>query len=124
MPHSNYSPEKRRHPRIKRNLPIKIENGDFDTVAETENISCTGAYCSIDRYLAPLTKVRIRLLVPSKTKEKHITIHCEGAVVRVEKNERGLEESYNVAIYFENIHKTDIAKINRFIKDRSAAGHP
>ena len=124
MQHNKYTPEKRRHPRIEKNLPIKIKNGDFDIVAETENISCAGAYCQVDRYLAPLTKIKTRLLVPSKTKEKHMTIDCEGVVVRVEKNEIELEERYNIAIYFENIHKADLKKINQFIKDRNATDHP
>lgn len=111
--------EKRRHPRIKKNVPIKIKNVDFDIVTETQNISCAGAYCQIDRYLAPLTKIKTRLLIPSRTKEKHAIIDCEGVVVRIEKSDHNLENQYNIAVYFENMHKTDITKINRFIKERT-----
>ena len=123
MPHNKNKIEKRRAPRIKKNIPIKIKNIDFDIVTETKNISCNGAYCQVDRYLAPLTKIKTRILVPSKTKEKHYCIDCEGVVVRVEKNENDLEDQYNVAIYFEQINKSDIAKINRFIKDRSSTNY-
>lgn len=119
MQHNKHIAEKRRHPRIKKNLPIKIRNIDFDIVTETKNISCAGVFCQIDRYLAPLTKIKTRLLIPLKTREKHQTIDCEGVVVRVERNQNPLEEQYNIAIYFENIQKKDAAKISRFIKERS-----
>jgi len=118
MHNNSHATEKRRHPRIRKNVPIKIKNIDFDIVTETKNISCTGAYCQIDRYLAPLTKIKARLLIPSRTKEKHHIIDCEGIVVRVEKDDHNLESQYNIAIYFENIHKADITKIQRFIKER------
>lgn len=124
MQNNKHTSEKRLHPRIKKNLPIKIKNSDFDLVTETKNISCTGAYCQIDRYLAPLTKIKTRLLIPLKTKQKHITVDCEGVVVRIEKTNNDLEEQYSIAIYFENVHKADIAKINRFIQDRNATNYP
>lgn len=124
MQHNKHTTEKRRHLRIKKNLAIKIKNIDFDIVTETKNISCAGAYCEIDRYLAPLTKIKTRLLIPSNTKQKHMTVDCEGVVVRIERNDHDLEERYSIAIYFENIHKADIAKINRFIQHRSATNYP
>ena len=107
--------EKRRHPRIKKNIPIKIKNDDFDIVTETKNISCNGAYCQIDRYLAPLTKIKTRILVPSKTKEKHHCINCKGIVVRVERSENDLEDLYNVAIYFENINKYSLRVDKKYL---------
>lgn len=110
--------EKRRYPRIKKNVPIKIRHADFDLVTETENISCVGAYCRIDQYVAPLTKIRAKILLPDK-KNRHCCIECEGAVVRIEKNEHNFEEPYNVAIYFSTISKANMNKINRFIKERN-----
>ncbi|MFC1645606.1 hypothetical protein ACFL2Y_00285, partial [Candidatus Omnitrophota bacterium] len=50
--------EKRKHLRIIKSLPIKIRNEDFDIVAETKNVSCAGAYCRVDRYVAPFTKLK------------------------------------------------------------------
>ncbi|MFC1753449.1 PilZ domain-containing protein [Thermoproteota archaeon] len=114
----NHKSEKRRHPRIAKNLPIRIKDGDFDIVTETKNISCTGIYCQVDRYFPPFTKIKTKILLPAKTKNKHQYIECDGIVVRIEKDGNDLEEQYNIAIYFNEISKTSVQKISRFIKQR------
>ena len=108
--------EKRKHPRIAKNLPLKIEGGEFDIVTETKNISCTGAYCQVDRYVAPFTKVKATMLV-SSSDASHKNISCKGVVVRVEKNDNTLEPQYNIAIYFNEISKANMSKISRFVKE-------
>ncbi len=110
--------EKRRHLRIEKSLPIKIKSGDFDIVTETKNVSCTGAYCQIDRYIAPFTKIKATLLL-SPSKNKASCINCKGVVVRIEKKENSLEPQYNIAIYFNEISKLGTLKINRFVKNHS-----
>ena len=114
-----YKFEKRRYPRVKRNIPLKLENNDFDIVTETKNISCTGAYCLIDRYLPVLTKIKTRILLPSRIKNKDQHIDCNGVVVRIEKNNNNLENQYNIAIYFNEISKKNTLLINRFIKQQT-----
>lgn len=109
--------EKRQHPRLKKNLPIKIRNGDFDIFTETKNISCTGAYCQIDKYIAPFTKIKTTILLPAKTENSNCCIKCEGTVVRVEKADSSLETLYNIAVYFNQISKASMSKIGRFIED-------
>lgn len=120
MARLKYKDEKRCHARIKKNLPIKIKHKDFDfdIVTETKDISCAGAYCQVDRYLAPLTKIKTKILLPFKKKNKSQYIDCTGIVVRSEKTNNNLEEQYNIAIYFNEINKTNMQKINHFIKDR------
>lgn len=115
MPQEKSKLENRRYPRINKNLPIKIRNGDFDIVTETKNISCTGAYCQVDRYVSPFTKINARILIPAKTKTY---INCQGIVVRVEKGDNDLETQYNIAIYFNDISKSDMSKIDRFVKSQ------
>lgn len=117
---NKYKVEKRRYPRASKNLPIKIKNDDFDLVAETKNISCIGAYCQVDRYIAPFTKLQTTILLPPKTKKNTHSIICKGVVVRVEKNHNDLETQYNIAIYFNEISKIAMLKINRFLKDHPA----
>lgn len=110
--------EKRRYPRVSKNLPIKIKNGDFDIITETKNVSCTGAYCQVDKYIPVFTKIKTTILLPSKTKNATQNINCKGVVVRVEKSNNTLEQQYNIAIYFNEISKINLLKINRFVKNQ------
>lgn len=116
MPKLRQSSEKRQHPRVNKSLPIKINNQEFDIVTETKNISCVGAYCQVDKYVAPFTKIKTTVIIPAKKKCANSLINCEGTVVRVEKIDNALEQQYNIAIYFNQISKTNISKIDRFVK--------
>lgn len=116
----NRAEERRRFPRLFKNIAIKLKDKDIDFVTETKNISCLGAYCQIDSYLPILTKIKITLLIPksksSKT-AKHFT--CEGTIVRIERSNDPLElNKYNVAIYFNQISKTDMKLIDRYVKNQ------
>ena len=104
--------EKRAHPRIAKDVPLKLKLDDYDIVTKTQNISCSGAYCTVDKYLEPLTKLRILLLLPCYKDKKIITkkIECEGIVVRSE-GPFSDPPQYNVAIFFHEISKAEIKKI-------------
>ncbi len=110
--------ERRRFTRADKNLAIKIKDRDADFVTETKNVSCIGAYCEIDGYVPVLTKLRITLLLPKSRNlknSKHIT--CEGTVVRVEKSSDPIENNkYNIAIYFNQISKSDMKLVDRYVK--------
>ena len=117
MSHEKNKIEKRRYPRIKKNIPIKLQHEEFDIVTETKDISCIGAYCQVDRYVSPFTKIRAKILLPSKIKNNTKYIACAGVVVRTEKNDSPLKSQYNIAIYFSEISKVDLSKIDRFVKN-------
>lgn len=111
--------ERRRFTRADKNLAIKIKDKDVDFVTETKNVSCIGAYCEINGYVPVLTKLRVTLLLPKSRNlkdSKHIT--CEGTVVRIEKSSDPIENNkYNIAIYFNQISKTDMKLIDRYVKN-------
>ncbi len=113
--------EKRIHPRVSKTLPIKIKHEDFDIVTETKNVSCTGAYCQVDRYVPPFTKVKTTILI-SDDKDKIKNIHCKGVVVRVERIEDSFEPHYNIAIFFNDISKTNMSRMSRFVKEHHSQG--
>lgn len=108
------SSERRQHPRLFKNIPLKIKDADGDIVSETGNISASGAYCRVSKYMEPMTKLQIHFLIPVKKQEKSDSrqINCEGVVVRVEPI-TGEDESYNVAVFFNDISKRD----SEFLKD-------
>ncbi len=108
--------ERRRSPRLYRNIPLKIADDHGDVVTETANISGTGAYCKVSRYIDMMTKLKVDLLVPTTkngSKESR-KITCSGAVVRTEPIP-GASEQYNVAIFFTDISKRDSEFLADFV---------
>jgi hypothetical protein len=108
--------ERRAHPRLANNIPIKIIKEGGDIVTETANISRSGIYCKVDTFLDPMTKLKINLLIPMRKNGKSVTkkVVCEGAVVRTEQV-AGEPEAYNVAIFFQDISKRDAAHIADYV---------
>jgi len=105
---TNHQPERRKSPRVDKGLPLKIRCDDFDIATETKNISAVGAYCSADRYLAPMTKLDIRLVLPFTKENKVINknISCKGVVVRTEEPANSSDQ-YHIAIYFNEVGHKD-----------------
>ncbi len=110
---SNSFSEKRKHPRLDQNVPVKICQEDGDIVTETANISRSGAYCKVDRYIEPMTKLKMHLLIPLKKGNKILTktISCNGVVVRTESQGK----DYNVAIFFNDITHRDAEAIADYV---------
>ena len=107
--------ERRRHARLEHAVPVKISGGDFDIVTQTRNISCSGAFCQVSKYLAPMTKLKVHLLLPSRSGTKTVSKHidCEGVVVRAQSAPQ--EDCFNTAIFFSDIKSRDSAAIARFV---------
>ena len=108
--------ERRRYPRIEKELPLKIRTDEYDLVTQTKNLSCIGAYCAVDKYIPPLTKLSIILLLPLKTKNKNtnVKIQCKGVVVRTEGKP---PEGFNIAIFFNEISPRDKDKIATYVSE-------
>lgn len=106
--------ERRRHPRIEKRLPVDVAANGYYFVTVTQNISCLGAYCHIDKYIPPFTKVTVKLILPiaGKGEEKNSIVDCKGAVVRTEDVASG---GFNIAIFFNNIKDSQRHKISRYI---------
>lgn len=104
--------EKRLHPRINHSLPINLAVNGYDFSTSTQNISCLGAYCTIDKYVPPFTKVMVKMDVPLASSGKKFDINCKGVVVRTEDGQEG----YNIAIFFNAIPETQRKKISQYIE--------
>jgi len=101
--------EQRKHPRITKNLPVSISLKDIDFVTETKNISCGGAYCHVDKYIKPMTRLSVCLDI-SNTQEK---ITCKGVVVRTEE---AAPTGYNIAIFFTEISKKNLDTLKNYFQ--------
>jgi len=114
MPKHNIRSERRRYPRIEKELPLKIEANGYDFVSGTQNISCVGAYCCVDKYIPPFTKIAIKITLPigaGKTNENS-AVECKGVVVRTEDAKEG---GFNIAIFFNQINDRQRQKISQYI---------
>lgn len=114
------TPERRRAPRVAERIPLAISDGGVALTAETKNISATGAYCTLDRFIAPMTKLQLQLELPDGA--RRTVIRCEGVVVRVEPAITDADHaSYHVAIYFTSLRERDRAAIAQFVRRRLSA---
>ena len=117
--------ERRRYPRIEKALPIKIAADGYDFATSTQNVSCIGAYCHLDKYIPPFTKIAVRVTLPIVTGDgvKNVDVECRRVIVRTEDEKRG---GFNIAIFFNGIKDSQRKKISQYInqflpKDSCAA---
>lgn len=106
--------ERRVHPRIYHELPLYIAANGYDFKTTTQNISCSGAYCQIKKYIPPFTKLAIKMILPIKknnTKEK-VDIKCKGVIVR---SDDTTKNGFNIAIFFNEISENQREKIVQYI---------
>ncbi len=105
--------ERRLHPRIDEQLPVEVVANGYDFSTNTQNISCLGTYCHIDKYVPPFTKVMIKMKLPGAPKDKkRCDVECKGVIVRTEDEEQG---GYNIAIFFNGIKDIARQKIAHYI---------
>lgn len=103
--------ERRLHPRVEKKLPLKVAANGYDFATSTQNISCVGAYCRVNKYIPPFTKIAIRITLPNN-KSKEYDVECKGVIVRTEDEKTG---GFNIAIFFNEIKDDQRQKISRYI---------
>jgi hypothetical protein len=101
---SNVSTEKRRSQRVQARLQIELqfEPGGPSHQSATINISSNGVYFHSPRFIAPLTKLGLRLMLPEgRAGGPEVAVDCTGIVVRCqpERPQPGVD-LYEVACYF------------------------
>ncbi|MBU0710151.1 MAG: PilZ domain-containing protein [Candidatus Omnitrophica bacterium] len=106
--------ERRVHPRIEQRLALKVAVNGYDFITSTQNVSCVGAYCHINKYMPPFTKVMVKLDLPiiEQNRSKHLDLQCRGVVVRTEDASSG---GFNIAIFFDHINDSQRNKISQYV---------
>jgi len=106
--------ERRLHPRLDHKLPLNLAVNGYDFSTSTHNISCVGAYCHLDKYMPPFTKISVKLSMPHKGQaHKNTIVECKGVVVRSEDEVKG---GFNIAIFFNEMRDEQRKKISAYIK--------
>lgn len=126
MPRVKKGEEKRLYPRIDHSLAMNVQANGYDFATSTQNVSCLGAYCHIEKYVPPFTKISVRLSLPvaDHGKSKKCDVECQGVIVRSEDEPQG---GFNVAIFFNRI--TDMQRkkiahyIDQFLPNKSCVPH-
>ncbi len=121
MAHKLGGIEKRRHPRLSKKLPISVKVDDSEIKSQTHDISLSGVYCQVGRYIETMQKIELTMFLPIKGKDgSHDMkkVACKGVVVRSEKS--GLDASkYNIALYFIDMKKADTDNISLYIQSHN-----
>lgn len=113
--------ERRRYPRLEKVIPLKVSSQGSDLVTQTKNISCIGAYCSVNKSLPIMSKLKITLLLPEKAKQPQVKskkVNCIGVVVRSQQSSH--KGHYDIAIFFEQIREREKLKLEDYINHHLA----
>ncbi len=106
------SQERRKAPRVTEQVSLAILGGATELQVETRNISTTGAYCTMDQFIAPMTKLQVQLEVPNGA--RRVQVRGEGVVVRAEPVIDSADHGrYNIAIFFTNLteHSRSVMRV-------------
>ena len=105
--------ERRIHPRLEHKLPFNVAVNGYDFSTTTHNISCVGAYCHLEKYIPPFTKISVKLSLPNKIhSDRNTIVECKGVVVRSEDESNG---GFNIAIFFNQMRDEQRKKIASYI---------
>jgi len=109
--------ERRRYPRSRRSMPVKMDLGGPGLLNHVDNISANGVLCHTVKPVPLMTRLRISLELPNA--ETH-RIDGEGIVVRCDPHERG-DDHFKVAIIFTKIEEADQSAIRQFVEAGAGA---
>ncbi len=118
--------DRRAHPRVEANLAGQLVTHAPATeavVVRGRNISCTGVYCHIDRFIPPFQKLRLSMILPIRDNGRihNETIQLDGVTVRVEPDREDPDVlDYHVAIFFENLSKEDRDLIVKYMSQQKS----
>jgi c-di-GMP-binding flagellar brake protein YcgR len=111
--------ERRRAPRANVKLPVEIKSATRALEGQTRDVSVSGAYCTVDRFIPINTKLDVTLLVPEKAsheREGMKEMKCHGIVVRnqpVGKDEK--HRQYGLALCFTDVKKNDREDLANYV---------
>ncbi len=107
--------ERRLYPRLEKKLPLNVAADGYDFATTTQNISCVGVYCHVNKYIPPFTKIAVKIRLPktSSITPRECDVECKGVIVRTEDEKKG---GFNIAIFFNEIKDSQRHKISGYIR--------
>lgn len=112
--------ERRRAPRAAVEVPVKIKRSDGVIEASTQNISASGAYCTVDTFVPLNAKLGVTLLIPGEEQRGRTQlkrVRCHGIVVRNRTEREGdAEPHYGMAICFTDLGRREERELSKYVK--------
>ena len=102
MGHPKVAKDLRREQRVPARLQIQltVSTGEEPEASSAINISANGVYFKSRRYLAPLTMLGLRIVLPGERGRRQ-ALDVRGVVVRIEPEEPSADaDGYEVACFF------------------------
>ena len=119
-PMASTDDERRQAPRTLEQITVAMLDGSREFRTETKNLSASGAYCTLDRFIPPMSKLQLTFELPQGGRK--VKIRCAGVVVRIEPVVVNAEQMrYYVALFFTELSERHRAAISRFVRERLAA---
>lgn len=109
--------ERRKSPRVKHGLPLKISGDGMDFITQTQDIGVNGALFRLEKAVPLMSRMAMTLLVPSHGKIRTTRkILCNGVVVRCEPaRAKEAPEEYNIAVYFTALKDSDKKVLTKYV---------
>ncbi len=109
--------ERRKSPRVGVELPITLEGSSGEVRGRTLNISSSGIYFELSRYIEPMTKLRMGLAIPISTEDgAEGIVQFDGIIVRTEPETESDEvTAYRMAVFFTDVPDSSKDILTRFI---------
>ncbi|MBI3321790.1 MAG: PilZ domain-containing protein [Candidatus Omnitrophica bacterium] len=107
--------ERRQTPRVVERVSVALADAQTAFQAETQNLSASGVYCTLDRFIPPMTKLHVEFDLPNGARVTRI--RCSGVVVRVEPLVANVAKGrYYLAIFFTDLSERDRSAISQFVQ--------
>jgi hypothetical protein len=118
--------ERRGRPRADARLSMRLEGAPVDgtdphLVTESQNISSSGVYCTSSRFLAPLSKIALTIVLPRSGggASGQELIKCEGIVVRCQPVPKKGERLFELACMFSGLDEKRRGMLEDFVTLRN-----
>lgn len=110
--------ERRKDVRTSARLPVELASGDDGTLSVSSlNIGAGGVYVEVPRFIEPLTKLSLSMMIPGPTPEEEASlVETEAIVVRVLPEQPDPDvDRYEVACAFLDLSDENRDIVNRYI---------
>jgi len=96
-------------------IELQLEPGKTSHASDTINISANGVYFRSPRFVAPLTKLGLRLMLPADDGSEQ-PVDCQGIVVRCIPEAPAADvHAYEVACYFSDTSSEFRALLGEYV---------
>jgi len=111
--------ERRRHPRVETNLPLRLTFKDRTVETKIQDLSSSGIRFHAPAALPLLSRVQIALELPEADPPATSSLAITGVVVRCQPQpEQAASTRFDTAIYFEDLSDHARTQLSRFVSGR------